>query len=84
MAPSALDAPHEVVVDHRAVLETEARVAPRALALQPLVDPQHDVDRLVAVGVDAELPVGLVGLPEGLVELASAVTRMPRSSGRPT
>ena len=60
---------HEIVGDHRAVLETEARVAPRTLPLQPLVDAEHEGDRLVPVGVDAELPVGLVGLLERLVDL---------------
>ena len=64
-----LDAGHEGVVDHRAVLEAEAGVAPRALALQPLVDAQHDVDGLVAVRVDADLPVGLVDRAQPLVEL---------------
>ena len=39
------------------------------LALQPLVDAQHDVDGLVAVRVDADLPVGGVDRAQLLVEL---------------
>ena len=64
-----LDARDQRVVDDGAVLEAEARIAPRHLALQPLVEVADHVDADVAVRVRAELPAGVVGLARIAVEL---------------
>jgi hypothetical protein len=59
--PSRFDAPHEVGCDEGAVLDSEAWIAPRELALQLLIDAENHVDRNVAVRVRADLPAGEVG-----------------------
>src|SRR3954462_10714045 len=51
------------------MFEPKSRVAARPLALKSLVNAQHGVDRDVAVGMDADLPVVLVRLFCRRVEL---------------
>ena len=53
---------HEIGVDQGAVFDAEAGVFSRFLPLQPFVQFQHDVDTHIAIGVNSDLPVGVMGL----------------------
>ena len=57
-----LDAPHEVWGDEGAVFDPQARVAPRELALQLLIDAEDGVDGNITVRVRADLPASQIGL----------------------
>ena len=60
-------------IHHRAVFQPVAGIAARHLALQSLVNAQHDVDRRIAIGVRADLPSGLVRFARVRVQLLFAV-----------
>src|SRR6516165_5620942 len=62
----SLDTADELGRDERAVLDPQARIAPRELALQLLVDTEARVDRHIPIRVRADLPAGEVSLA-GLV-----------------
>ena len=44
------------------MLEPKPRIAPRPLALQPLVDAQDGIDSYIAVRMNSDLPVSLMSL----------------------
>src|SRR6516162_2905566 len=81
-----LDTPHELRGDECAVLDPQARVAPRGLALQLLVDTEDRVDRHVSVRVRADLPAGEVRLAglviKGLARSAADPAKIPEAGVR--
>ena len=56
-------------IDERAVLDAVTAIGMRPLAEHALVRLEHHVDRDVAVGVNADLPVVAVRVLDGLVDL---------------
>ena len=63
------DASQDAVVDDRAVLDAVAGVGTRGGCLRRFVGIEHEVDRGVADGVDADLETGLVGAAHLRLEL---------------